>query len=234
MAEDGQLVVEPRSVTFPEEAFHTVRRPRIARPEDFRVPAPPGTTQVRVRVIEMVTHLVTREGEAVLPVADGEVRASPEEDVVKVAALERCGQSGEAFVGFVRGFGLRRGAGATAMAWDSQCLVVVGADDQDMAAAVNWLLKTQGGAVVVAGGEVLAEFRAPIGGIMSPAPLLEVVAELERIEAALRSLGSRLEDPLLAADVMTTAAIPHLRVTERGYVRLRDGALLGVFVEPAG
>ncbi len=69
---------------------------------------------------------------------------------------------------------------------------------------------------------------------MSPAPLSEIVAALEQVEEALRQLGSRLEDPLLGADVLTTAAIPHLRLSERGYVRLRDGQLLGALVDSGG
>lgn len=231
VAQEGRLVMQPRPVTFPEDAYRSVRRPRRLQPEDFRVLAPRREGRARVRVIEMVTHLVTREGEAVLPVAEGEVRSDPDSDVVKAAALERSGRSGDTFVGFVRGFGLRRGAVATTMAWDSQCLVVVGADERDMAAAANRLLDTQGGAAVVAGGDILAEFRAPIGGVVSPAPLPEIVAALETVEEALRGLGSPLEDPLLGADVLTTAAIPHLRLSERGYVRLRDGQLLGTVVD---
>jgi len=182
----------------------------------------------------MVTHLVTREGDAILPVREGAVQADPAGDVVKAAALDRSGRSADRFVGFVRGFGLRRGAVATTMAWDSQCMVVVGADDRDMAVAAGRLVALQGGAAVAVDGRVVAEFAAPIGGIMSAAPLPEIAAALERIDGVLRDLGSRLDDPLLAADVLTTAAIPHLRLTPRGYVRLRDGQLLGVVEGVAG
>jgi adenine deaminase len=117
------------------------------------------------------------------------------------------------------------------MAWDTQCMVVVGAREADMAMAANRLGELQGGAAVVADGRCLAEFSAPIGGIYSQAPMPEIAADLERLERALRALGCRLEDPLLAADVLTTAAIPHFRITQRGYVRVRDGALLGVLAD---
>ncbi|MDR7435939.1 MAG: adenine deaminase C-terminal domain-containing protein [Armatimonadota bacterium] len=231
IAREGQLVVEPRSITFPGEAYQSVRLARPAEPQDFKVAAPLQEGEVRVRVIEMVTHLVTREGEARLPVHGGEVHIDREQDVIKVAALERCRGSGERFVGFVRGFGLQRGALASTMAWDSPCMVVVGTDARDMAVAVNRVAEIQGGAVVVDSGHVVAEFCAPIAGIMSPAPLPEIVEALDKVEQTMRHLGSALEDPLLGAEVLTTAAIPHLRLTQRGYARLRDGQLLGLFPE---
>jgi adenine deaminase len=237
IAEDGRLVVAPRAPGFPAGAMTSVRWPAPLGPDVFVVPAPaaPAPGQgVRVRVIEMVTHLVTREGDAILPVREGAVWADPAGDVVKAAALDRSGRSADRFVGFVRGFGLRRGAVATTMAWDSQCMVVVGADERDMAVAAGRLVALQGGAAVAVDGRVVAEFAAPIGGIMSAAPLPEIAAALERIDGVLRDLGSRLNDPLLAADVLTTAAIPHLRLTPRGYVRLRDGQLLGVVEGVAG
>jgi len=234
IAREGKLVVEPRSVTFPEEAYRTVRFPRPAAPQDFQVVAPREEGEVRVRVIEMVTHLVTREGEAILPISRGKIWALPEKDVIKAAAWERCSGSGERFVGFVRGFGLRRGALASTMAWDSPCMIVVGADEHDMAAAANRLVEIQGGAVVVDGGQVVAEFHAPIAGVMSLAPLPQIVEALEKVESALRRMGSGLEDPLLGAEVLTTAAIPHLRLTQRGYARLRDGKLLGLFLDQDG
>ncbi|MDR7482348.1 MAG: adenine deaminase C-terminal domain-containing protein [Armatimonadota bacterium] len=234
IAQDGRLVVSPRPVAFPATVMASVRWPAALDPDVFTVPAP-GGDQARVRVIEMVTHLVTREGEAVLPVRDGAVQMVPAAGVVKAAALDRSGRAAERFVGFVRGFGVERGAVATTMAWDAQCLVVVGADERDMAAAARRLLEMQGGAAVAVDGTVVAEFAAPIAGVLSAAPLPEIAAALERIDRALRDLGSRLDDPLLAADVLTTAAIPHLRLTPRGYVRLRDGQLVGLFpTRPAG
>jgi adenine deaminase len=228
IARDGELLGQPRQTTFPKRMLNSIRRPRLFRPDDFVVSGN-GSAQPEVRAVEMVTHLVTREATAQPPARDGQLVADPRQDLAKLAAFNRSGRSADGFVGFVRGFGLERGALATSMCWDSQCLIVIGVDDRDMAHAACRLLDSQGGATVFANGELLAEFQAPVGGIISQAPLPDIVAELEEVEQALRHLGTRLEDPLLAADVMTTAAIPHLRVTERGYVRVRDGELLGLW-----
>lgn len=230
IARDGELEVEPRPTNFPRRMLTSVRRPRLVRPADLEVTVGVAEGVVRVRVIELVTHLVTREAEVELPVHEGQVQACAEQGVLKVAAFERSGRSAESFVGFIRGFGLTAGALATTMGWDAPCIVVVGADERDMALAADRLIDIQGGAAVFAGGELLAEFRAPIGGVISSAPMAEIVRDLDQVERALRHLGSRLEDPLLAADVLTTAAIPHLRITVRGYVRVKDGELLGVLV----
>lgn len=228
VARDGELVAQPRPVSFPQVMFNSVRRPERMKADDFRVRVS-GMGTARVRTIDMVTHLVTREGEATLPAQGGEISLDAGHDVIKAAAFDRSGRSMEGFVGFVRGFGLRAGALATTMVWDSQCVVVIGADERDMALAVNRLIDIQGGAAVVAAGEVVAEFRAPIAGVISPAPMPEIIRDLDAVDRAVKHLGSRLDDPLLAADVFTTAAIPHLRITPRGYVRLKDGKLLGLF-----
>lgn len=231
VAEQGRTLVEPRPIAWSRRTLNSVRRPRLPEPADFRIRS--GSGAARVRVIDLVTHLVSREGEATLPSSDGELRARPEEGLLKVAALDRSGRTASLFVGFVRGFGLRRGALATTAAWDSSCLVVVGADDRDLALAACRLIDTQGGAAVCADGELLAEIQTPIAGVLSPAPLPVVVEQVRLVQEAARELGCPWPDAILAADVLTTPAIPHFRITERGYVRVRDGALLPLFVEGA-
>jgi len=110
-------------------------------------------------------------------------------------------------------------------------MVVLGADRWDMALAANRLAEIHGGAVVVANGEVIAEVAAPIGGIISEAPMEGLVMQLRGVKSALHNLGCPWPDPLLAVDVLTTAAIPHFRITDRGYARVRDGTPAGLWIE---
>lgn len=227
IAQDGRMVVEPREPQFPPSFFVSVRRPRPLVADDFRIPRLENG-KLRVRAMRLVTHLVTREELLEVEVSGGEVRAKPEDDLLKVASLDRARGTDERFIGLVRGYGLKRGALATTMPWDSQSMIVVGADESDMAAAANRLLEVQGGAVVVAEGKVLAEFRAPLAGILSLEPLPEVVRGTEQVSVAARELGCVSPEPVLTADVLTTAAIPHLRITDRGYVRVKDGELVGL------
>ncbi|HYU18768.1 MAG TPA: adenine deaminase C-terminal domain-containing protein [Chloroflexota bacterium] len=227
VARDGTLTVEPRQPSFPRHFYSTLKRPRIVRPADFAVPAPDGGP-IRARAIELVTNLVTREEIIELRPVDGYLCADPKADLVKIASLDRGRRTDELFVGFLRGYGLRRGAVATSMTWDSQSVIVIGADDRDMALAACRLLDTQGGVSVCAGGALVAEFEARLGGLVSEAPLEEIASDLCTVEVALRELGCSSATPVLTADTMTTGAIPHLRITDRGYVRLRDAAMLGL------
>lgn len=232
IAREGKLLVEPRRPNYPQALYRTVRMKKPFSAEDFVISLKGASSaSCKARAIELVTRLVTREAEVDVPVREGVLRPDPNEDLLTVAAIDRVKETGQVFCGFLKGFGPRSGACATTMCWDSQCMVVVGADPSDMASAANRLVEIQGGAVVVSGGKRLAEFQAPIGGILSQAPITQIASELEAIDSALSRLGARFEQPLLTLDVLTTAAIPHFRITERGYVRLKDGKLVDLFVE---
>jgi adenine deaminase len=181
--------------------------------------APPAPAAGRpVRVIQHVSNLVTRE--AVL--SPGEAAAA---DLLPVMALERA-RGRQAFWGFLDGFGLREGAFGTTLSWDSPDLVVLGRDETAVRTVLRRLVENGGGGVFARGGEVVAEFRAPVCAVSSLAPAAQVRREITALRSALQEAGARWEDPLLAVDTLTTPAIPHLRMTHRGYVRLRDRALL--------
>ena len=229
VARDGKPLVTAPPYPYPEVLLRSLRR-EVPPPEAFRVRTPQGHKRVRVRAVRMVTPLVTQEGEVEIPVRDGQL--APDGDVSLVAVLDREGQGGP-FVGFVAGFGLRRGAYATSMAWDSPLLVAVGATPEDVHAAFSRLVALGGGVVVCAGGKVLAELAAPVAGVVSPEPLEEVARRESAVDQALQELGARGPRPSLSVDVLTGLAIPHLRVCHRGYVRVRDGAVLGLWPEGA-
>jgi adenine deaminase len=171
-----------------------------------------------VRVIEHVTNLVTRE--AVLSAAEARTV-----DLTPVLAVERT-RGEAAFWGFLRGFGLREGAYATTKTWDSPDLLVVGRDWTSVATAIRRIAENGGGGVFARGGEVLAENAAPICAVASSASLQQVRAGLRSLEQALERSGVAWESPLLTVDTLGTPAIPHLRVTHHGYVRLKDRAVL--------
>ena len=183
-------------------------------------PLPSRPVGGAVRVVEHVTNLVTRE--AVLTWQEAAAA-----DLVPVLALERT-RGAQAFWGFLKGFGLREGAYATSTAWDTPDLLVVGRDDLSVRTALCRLVEMGGGVVFARGADVVAESRAPICAVASLDTIEQVCADLRAVTDALHEAGVPWEDPILAVDTLTTPAIPHLRVTHRGYVRLRDRALLPV------
>ncbi|MBN2905944.1 MAG: adenine deaminase [Rhodobacteraceae bacterium] len=153
-----------------------------------------------------------------IPVGAGGKRADPARDLVKIAVVERHGINGNIAVGFVRGFGLGKGAIASTVCHDHHNIAVVGADDADMALAVTRLGQIEGGFVVVQDGAVLAELPLPVAGLMSLEPFEAVEARLDHLRAAARSLGVTLQEPFLQLAFLALPVIPALKITDCGLV----------------
>ncbi|MFN3281146.1 MAG: adenine deaminase [Tabrizicola sp.] len=149
---------------------------------------------------------------------DGDKRPDPSRDLVKIAVIERHGVNGNRATGFVKGFGLQRGAIGSTVCHDHHNIAVVGADYADMALAANRLVEIEGGFVVVEGGRVLAELPLPVAGLMSLSPFEEVREKLVALRAAARSLGVTLDEPFLQLAFLALPVIPHLKITDHGMV----------------
>jgi adenine deaminase len=163
---------------------------------------------------------------AELPVEDGASRPDAGADIAKVAIIERHGMNGNRAVGFVKGFGLRRGAIASTVCHDHHNIAVVGMDDADMAVAANRLGEIEGGFVVAAAGRVLAEVALPVAGLMSLKTFEELREELAHLRSAARTLGVTLEEPFLQLAFLALPVIPHLKITDRGLVDVDRFVLL--------
>src|ERR1700678_3883603 len=137
------------------------------RPVEARAFAVPGTGPSASVIGIIPGSIITEHLRANLPYHNDECHADPSNDLLKVCVLERHGRNGNIGRGFVKGFGLRQGALAASVGHDSHNICVVGADDQDMAVAVNRLLALGGGFVAVQAGRVLAELALPFAGLMS-------------------------------------------------------------------
>lgn len=227
---NGELLVLPRKHVYSAASCHSIHLPAELRPEDFVILADRNLSQVKVRVIDQITDLVTAELQLVMPVTNGQIQADINQDIIKVAAIDRTNCPGRKFVGLLRGFKMRSGAFATSAAWDTSDIIVVGATDTDMALAVNRIHALQGGTVVCAGGKILAEFPLPIFGLISPLPMDILAAQMDAITAAAQSSGIPFSNPFLTLVTLTGAAIPYLRICEEGLVNLKDGKTLGLIV----
>jgi adenine deaminase len=203
---DGRAIVEPKKIFFPDYMFNTVKVDR------YTFPLLP--TKGKVRVMELVTRLVTKENIV---------------DLIMALALDRLG-SGKAFMGLLKEFGLQRGAYGSTMCWDTVDMIIVGCDTQSMKTAIGRLKEIGGGGVFAIGDEVVAEFPAPLCGIVSLKPMETVREEVKKLEDSLKKNGVKWEKPALTIDTLGTPAIPQLRITHNGYVRLRDREILTVEV----
>ena len=154
--------------------------------------------------------------------------ADIERDILKAAVVERHRGTGNVGLGLVRGFGLKRGAIASSYAHDSHNIVVVGASDQDMLAAVRHLESLQGGLTVVLDGEPLASVPLPIAGLMSAEAVETVSAQCEDVEAAAASLGVTVQAPFAVLSFLALPVIPELRVTDKGLVDVLSRSIIDV------
>lgn len=160
--------------------------------------------------------LLTSRLDATLAVREGELQPDLDQDVLKLAVVERHGRNGNVGLGFVNGFGLKRGAIASSVAHDSHNITVVGTNARDMAAAVNGVIERGGGFVVADEGQVLAGLALPMAGLMSLDPFETVVHDLEALVDAARALGCTLPEPFLQLAFLALPVIPHLKLTDRG------------------
>jgi adenine deaminase len=231
IAREGKLVASPRRHTFREKSRNSIHLKRSLRASDFAIRVKDVAKDVKVRVIDQVTGLVTKELIVPMPVVDGEIRQDAGKGIIKVAAVDRRFSPGKTFVGLIRGFGLRKGAFASSKAWDTSDIIVVGENDTDMALAVNRISELKGGAVACAGGRIMAEIPLPIFGILSDLPLEVIAGKLGEIKKAVKELGFPFDDPLLTIDTLTGAAIPFLRICEEGLVGIKDGKTVSLIVD---
>jgi len=110
-------------------------------------------------------------------------------------------------------------------------MIVTGWDAVSMKTAIERLKETGGGAAYAVGAEVIAEFPAPLCGVISLKPMAIMREEMRQVEKALAQNGVKWERPVLTLDTLTSPAIPQLRITHRGYVRLKDREILPLEAE---
>jgi adenine deaminase len=219
---DGEIVTGPAAkVAVPDWLRTTVNIAPVA-PEDLRVRA----HGARVRVIELVPdQLLTSAREADPKTVDGAVVADPARDLAKIAVIERHHATGRVGVGFVTGFGLQRGAFASTVAHDAHNIIVVGVDDEAMAACVARLAEL-GGGIVVVDGERTVELPLPVAGLVSDAPAEEVVERLDAAHGALADMGVGLGAPFMALSFLGLSVIPSLKLTDHGLVDVERGEIV--------
>ena len=203
---DGQLrdfpapEIDPYLVKRAHDTFHVAH----LTAEDFSDGRPHA-------VIGMIP------GEIVTQDAGYADHADPEQDILKIAVIERHKNTHHIGLGYIKGYGLKRGAVATSISHDSHNIIVVGTSEEDMAAAANRIVENRGGITVMDGGQILGEVALPIAGIMSEDSLVMVNSALEAAKDEAFRLGvSRGIDPFMTLSFMALPVIPSLRLTTRG------------------
>jgi adenine deaminase len=220
LAEKGQLLIDLPHYEHEARFKQSVNVKGPVRADQFVVRAPAGADKVTVNVIGVIENQApTRHLTAELAVVDGQVQPDLQNDVLRVALVERHRGTGEIVNAFVSGFGFNAPcAMAATIAHDSHHMLVVGTSEEDMALAVNTLAEVGGGVAIMREGELLALVELPIGGLMSD-ERAEVVAEKSaRMLAAMRDCGCTLHNGNMQLFLLALVVIPELRISDLGLV----------------
>jgi adenine deaminase len=174
----------------------------------------------KVNIIDILPGgVLTAKGQAKIELSDdGDFVYDPNEDIVKVAVVERHQNTGNVAVALLRGYGIKKGAIAVSIAHDSHNIIVVGVNDDEMAFAVEKLIEQEGGIILVKDSQVVDVMPMEIGGIMSSQSGEWVSATLGRIhDTAHSELGvNESLEPVMVLTFMSLAVIPEIKLTDMG------------------
>lgn len=233
VAEKGKMSVSLSTPSYPEFTKKTMHLAAPLTKEDFVILAPKGkigkiTTQV-MEIIEAKVGTYARKFD--LPIHDGEVKPDFNQDIIKVAVVERHKATGSIGKGFVKGFHLKEGAIASTVAHDSHNLLIIGTNEEDMALAGNTLAEVGGGMVAVKDGKVISLLPLPIAGLMSEEPVEKLAPIVAKMDEAWKILGSNMVSPFMTMALLSLAVLPELRLTNRGLIDTVNFQKVDLFIE---
>ena len=226
----GRMVAKRGKSLFSVEAeqkIEVMNLPDLAE-KDLLIPRKGKSARVRA-IVARDGELLTGEEEVELPVKDGFIMADTENDILHIAVADRYGK-GNIGRGFIKGFGIEKGAIATSVAHDSHNVISVGVDAKSMIKAMNAVKKMKGG-LVAYDGKKMEHLALPVAGLMTDAPLEEVAAAEKRVYAMAHRMGSSLNSPFMTLSFMALLVIPELKLSDKGLFRTSTFSFVPVEVE---
>ncbi|WP_062010989.1 adenine deaminase [Aureimonas sp. AU4] len=232
LAEGAQLLADMPAYRYPDKAMRTVHLGRELSASDFELSAPQGRNDVEARVIGVIENQAPTEHlRRRLPVVDGKVPGDADQDVCRIALVERHRATGNVVNAFVSGFGYDVPCAlASTVAHDSHHMIVVGTSADDMAMAANRLGEIGGGVVFFREGCEEALVELPVAGLMSTERAEVVAAKVEKLLAAMRAAGCRLNNAYMQHSLLGLVVIPALRLSDEGLVDVERFEIVDVFV----
>jgi adenine deaminase len=226
VAENGKMLATTpkRSALKSGNSFHV----RPLKKDAFLL----RSSRPLAKVIQLIPNqIVTKKVMRKIILKEGAAYPNIKEDILKIAVVERHKATGNIGIGFVNGFGLRKGAIGSSVAHDSHNLVIVGTNDHDILKTVSVIQAMKGGLAVVSDGKVLASLPLPIAGLMCESTVSQVYLRLEALRRAVRKLGCKIPDPFMALSFLSLPVIPELKITDKGLVDVNQFKFVPLFGE---
>jgi len=222
----GKYLGDAKPHHYPESARNTVKARKID-PVDLKVPSRNGGD--KVRVIKVLNQTITREITWEPPVKDGYLAKDLSSDIIPVCVINRYDSSVKG-KGFITGTGMKQGAFATTLIWDTGNILTMGSSEDDMAKAVNRLIDLQGGTVIVKEGAIIFEFPMPVFGTMPLGSIPEIADKTREMVLSIRKIGVTLERPFLTLQTIPFSGLPFLRITDKGLADIKSRRLVPLYL----
>lgn len=214
VCEDGKIVLREKEyhapLQIPDRVIHSFNMDEIYA-KKFRLTKKGDNLRlIKLLAGEIITEELIVKAE---PIAD------PDRDIVKVGVFERHKKTGHYGLGFINGYGLKKGAIATSIAHDSHNLIIAGVNDEDMAIAANFIRENNGGIALVVDGQVVSSIPLRIGGLMTDEKLNVMNRKLEHFKEKAKEAGiAEGIDPLMTLSFASLPVIPSLRINTYGVI----------------
>ena len=223
---NGTLVAKINKKPVPKWLTKTVKLKKLSA-KDFIIKS--KSKSVTANLIHMISEIITKKDEEELGVKDGNVCASVDKDVWKVAAFDRTYGSGKRAIGFLKNFGPQIGAFASTWSFHENDMIVIGSNEEDMQLAANNLLKFQGGMTVVKNGKILASLPLKMAGIISTDSFEKVSQNFQDVNSTILDSGCKFQNPHLIPLFLPFLALPAIRILFGGIVDIKTRSYIPPF-----
>jgi len=225
VAKNGKYLHEKEGFALPETRGSV--NVKWIEKDNFKIKA----VSDKIKVINSTSNkLITLGSIEKANIINGYTESDIENDILKIAIIERHKASGNIGLGFVKGIGLKSGAIASTVAHDSHNMVIIGTNDEDMYFAAVELVKSQGGKIVVEKGKTLEKLPLPIAGLISDLPVEEVIFKLKNLVKSTQNLGCKLDDAFMNMAFLSLPVIPDLKITDKGLIDVNKFEITNLFV----